>query len=195
MGGRDEQALTLDSALVRNDERAYLTHRLLTLSAADTSTFIYPRLFAVHTLSGAVGCQGPHGQVVLPPTLSLTADKLDGSGAFLLDNGETLMLWLGAEVARSFLTQVFNVGALGSREAETVELVPQDNELSRRLCAIVDSIRARRPSYQVLQVVVQRDAAAEASLLPLLVEDRHATVVSYIDFLCTIHSQIQQKLA
>ena len=104
MGGRDEQALTLDSALVRNDERAYLTHRLLTLSAADTSTFIYPRLFAVHTLSGAVGCQGPHGQVVLPPTLSLTADKLDGSGAFLLDNGETLMLWLGAEVARSFLT-------------------------------------------------------------------------------------------
>ena len=147
------------------------------------------------TLSGAVGCQGPHGQVVLPPTLSLTADKLDGSGAFLLDNGETLMLWLGAEVARSFLTQVFNVGALGSREAETVELVPQDNELSRRLCAIVDSIRARRPSYQVLQVVVQRDAAAEASLLPLLVEDRHATVVSYIDFLCTIHSQIQQKLA
>ena len=52
-----------------------------------------------------------------------------------------------------------------------------------------------RIPMQVLEIVQQRDALAEGNLLTLLIEDRHATVVSYIDFLCHIHSQIQQKLA
>jgi hypothetical protein len=31
-------------------------------------------------------------------------------------------------------------------------------------------------------------------MMAYLIEDRHATVVSYVDFLCHIHSQIQAKL-
>ena len=31
-------------------------------------------------------------------------------------------------------------------------------------------------------------------MMSYLIEDRHATVVSYVDFLCHIHSQIQAKL-
>ncbi len=40
------------------------------------------------------------------------------------------------------------------------------------------------------QVVQQRDLA-EANLFAYLVEDRASNVVSYVDFLCHIHSKIQ----
>ena len=150
LGLLKNKALTTDVAIVRNDQRAYLTQRLLTLSAAETSTCAYPRLFALHSLSPSHGCTSSDGHLSLPPSLSLTAEKLDTNGAYLLDNGEALIFWLGTNLPKSFVQQVFNVGALGAGDAASLELHCYDNDVSRRICSIVEHIRASRPSYQVL---------------------------------------------
>ena len=45
------------------------------------------------------------GQVVLPPRAPLSMEQLSGAGAYLLDNGRMLVLWLGHAVSPEFLSQ------------------------------------------------------------------------------------------
>lgn len=44
--------------------------------------------------------------VALPPSMPLAQDLIDPSGAYLLDSGRLLLLWLGRGVSPAFLTQV-----------------------------------------------------------------------------------------
>ncbi len=50
--------------------------------------------------------------------------------------------------------------------------------------------RSRNASYSTLLIVQQKDLG-EANMLAYLIEDRAGNVSSYVDFLCSIHSQIQ----
>jgi len=193
LGLLKNKALTLDTAIVKTDERAYFRQRLLTLSAGETSTFVYPRLFGLHNMPPNAGYSNSSGEISLPPTMSLSAERLEAEGAYLVENGETMLMWLGKNLPKSFLQQVFDVHALAEGDAKNLLLVPRDNELSRRLVAIVDQIRSRNTSHAMLTVVQQKDIA-EASMFSLLIEDRAGSVSSYVDFLCTVHSQIQSKM-
>jgi hypothetical protein len=71
------------------------------------------------------------GDVILPPTVSLSAEKLEGDGAYLLENGETMILWLGKQIPQSFMEQIFGVHGLAENQAQTLQLVPRDNTLSQ----------------------------------------------------------------
>jgi len=193
LGLLKNKTLTLDTAIVKSDERAYLRQRLLSLSAAQTSTFVYPRMFPLHAMPPSAGYANSNGEISMPPTMSLSAERLEPEGAYLLENGETMMIWLGRNVAKSFLQQVFDVHALAEGDAQHLQLVQRDNELSRRVVAVVEQIRSRHASFENVQVVMQREGG-EAQLMALLVEDRAGAVSSYVDFLCTVHSQIQSKM-
>ncbi|KAJ1468177.1 hypothetical protein T484DRAFT_1856245, partial [Baffinella frigidus] len=198
----DERALTGDVAIVKTDERAHLIQRLLTLSASETASFVYPRMFPLHNLGANHGYYNQHGQVVMPPTISLSAEKLDPEGAYLMDNSETMFLWLGASCPRSFVeqlfgvqtlleNQLFGVQTLLENQARHLRLEYRGNDLSQRVMAIVEQLRQGRASFSI---VMQQKDLAEANLFAFLVEDRAATVVSYVDFLCHVHGQIQAKL-
>jgi len=62
-----------------------------------------------------------------------------------------------------------------------------------QLCAIIDSIKSKRPSCPSVLVVRQRDMN-ELVVGSLMIEDKQQHLVSYVDFLCQVHSQIQSKL-
>jgi len=193
LGLLKNKALTGDVAIVKTDERAHLIQRLLTLSASETASFVYPRMFPLHNLGANHGYYNQHGQVVMPPTISLSAEKLDPEGAYLMDNSETMFLWLGASCPRSFVEQLFGVQTLLENQARHLRLEYRGNDLSQRVMAIVEQLRQGRASFSIVQVMQQKDLA-EANLFAFLVEDRAATVVSYVDFLCHVHGQIQAKL-
>eukprot|EP00281_Chroomonas_sp_CCMP1168_P026138 CAMPEP_0206231294 /NCGR_PEP_ID=MMETSP0047_2-20121206/10758_1 /ASSEMBLY_ACC=CAM_ASM_000192 /TAXON_ID=195065 /ORGANISM="Chroomonas mesostigmatica_cf, Strain CCMP1168" /LENGTH=922 /DNA_ID=CAMNT_0053654859 /DNA_START=29 /DNA_END=2799 /DNA_ORIENTATION=- len=193
LGMMKNKALVSDTAIIKTDERAYLMQRLLTLSASETSTFIYPRMFALHQLGPEHGTPDNKGGVYLPACISLTAEKLDSEGAYLLENGEVMILWLGKQLPQSFLEQIFGVHALAENTAGGLQLQPRENALSRKVCAMIEFIRSHRPSYPVVQIVQQRDVA-ESNMFAYMVEDRCGSIVSYVDFLCHVHSKIQAKL-
>lgn len=48
----------------------------------------------------------PPCQVVLPPTVPASLSYLSSSGAYLLDNGQLLVLWLGRDAEPGWLVQV-----------------------------------------------------------------------------------------
>ena len=71
--------------------------------------------------------------------------------------------------------------------------VPQlDNGLSRWLHRILATIRQQR-----FAIISQRDIArghqSESAFFNALVEDRTPAGLSYVEFLCAVHKQIQSK--
>lgn len=56
-------------------------------------------------------------------------------------------------------------------------------------------VRAQRPhTFQTVRVVAPKDPL-EARVLSMLTEDRAQTSMNYVEFLCHVHRQIQQKFA
>ena len=56
--------------------------------------------------AGDWGRPGSGGRTVLPSRAPLSMALLSGAGAYLLDNGRVLVLWLGHAVPPEFLAQV-----------------------------------------------------------------------------------------
>ena len=68
-----------------------------------------------------------------------------------------------------------------------------DNPLSIRVNKLMNAVRSQRPHLlQTVRVVAPKDPL-EARFVGMLTEDRAQTSMSYVEFLCHVHRQIQQK--
>jgi protein transport protein SEC24 len=56
----------------------------------------------------------------MPPRIRLSGERLDPQGAYLLENGEQMMLWLGRGVLPEFLEKVFGVTDLNAVDINMV---------------------------------------------------------------------------
>lgn len=174
---------------VRADERASLMALISRMAVSNSCAFIYPRLFGLHSLADA--SLDAHG---LPETLPLSLEKLESSGAFLLDDAVNLYLWLGRGVDPSFLEAVLGVNTVeGLPEGAHLRLVARDHPLSAHVCRLVEIVRSQRPALQQAVRVLAPKDPLESRFLGMLLEDRAQTAMSYVEFLCHIHRQIQAK--
>ena len=65
-----------------------------------------------------------------------------------------------------------------------------DNPLSQTLHAVLDAVRQHRCAYMSIRVLKRGDPA-EILFYNCLVEDKNPAGMSYIEFLCAVHRQIQ----
>jgi len=178
---------------VRPDERSANIMALRIASVAHTLAFIYPRLFRVDSVASEVGLTGPTGAVTLPPTLNLSSEKLDRSGVFLLEDGQTIYLWVGKTSSSEFIQQIFGVPSLESVDTTQLRLSPLGNEVSNRLIAIVEEIRAQRSNFMNVSVLREGEPR-ESKFFSYFIEDRTKSVHSYYEFLVNLHQRIQAKI-
>ena len=105
-------------------------------------------------------------------------------GAYLLDSGRVLILWLGRAVRPDFMAAVFGVDP-SRPPPDALSLSPEPprpgSDLSARVCAVLDALRATRPNAPPL-FVVQAGTPSEAHVAPFFVEDRTAAGPSYAEF-------------
>lgn len=80
---------------VNADERAALMARLRTAPVDLTRAYAHPRLIDVESLLQRAEPLEAGDEI--PPTLNVSAEKLRRSGAFVLDDGVTLRLWIGRD--------------------------------------------------------------------------------------------------
>jgi protein transport protein SEC24 len=48
----------------------------------------------------------------LPPSLNLSSEKLDRNGAYLLEDGQSITMWIGRGINPQFLQQVFGISTI-----------------------------------------------------------------------------------
>ncbi|VDP94748.1 unnamed protein product [Echinostoma caproni] len=85
------------------------------MDVKQTNALFYPRLYPVHNLAPNF-----EGSVYPPPAIRCSYDYLQPDGAYLLDNGLNLFLWLGAALSADWIQAIFNVPSARQFEPERV---------------------------------------------------------------------------
>lgn len=118
-------------------------------------------------------------EIVLPPPMNLSSERLVQYGLFLIDDGQTQFLWLGRDAIPALVTDVFGVeDKMQVKQGKT--LMPElDNDFNGRVRNVVEKSRDMRAkgvgSIVVPPLYVVREDGEPSLRLwasTLLVEDR-----------------------
>eukprot|EP00922_Rhytidocystis_sp_ex-Travisia-forbesii_P027727 GHVS01040709.1.p1 GENE.GHVS01040709.1~~GHVS01040709.1.p1 ORF type:complete len:859 (+),score=127.23 GHVS01040709.1:243-2579(+) len=175
-----------DAKDVTADIRVFHWMRLDTLSVDMQAVYFYPRLIAVHNLQSNEGTLDETEQVVVPTALNLTSEQMSQEGAYMLEDGEVIMFWIGKGVSMDWLESVFGVQSLEQLHPDYAEAAinTTPGTMGARVSAILQALRdSRRPPYMKLLVIRQGDPT-EHKFFCSLIEDRtHSLMLSYQEFL------------
>ncbi|KAJ9478797.1 putative Protein transport protein SEC24 (putative) [Pseudozyma hubeiensis] len=190
---------------VTSDVRAFYMRFFRAQGVSAIMSMLYPRMIALHTLSDADGSpikiQQPDGSSVdgtrikTPALMRPSYLRMEGHGAYLLENGEMCILWLGANVNPRLLEDLYGVSQLEEIDARMTRLPKLPTKLSKQVRAMVQSFALQRnkPELPVLIARQNRDGT-EVELANSLVEDQNNDAMSYVDYLCHVHRIISSDM-
>jgi protein transport protein SEC24 len=151
--------------------------------------------------------------VILPSPLNLSSEKLDRRSAFLLDDGQQLILWIGKAVHHDEVAAIF-----GSANPQAVRpqlsnsaiaitnvhflyvkqfaLAPNDDPDSTqtRIYNIVDGVRSQKPYWQRLTITME-GTTMDPKFFSHFIEDKQRNTLSYYEFLQLLQRNVSTKAA
>lgn len=175
----------------RPDVRAAAMWHMLSLPVQRAVPLVYARMVPLHGL-----LERPQNAMPVPDKLWLSAEKLEPEGVYLLENGFEAFIFVGKAVAPQTCQALFGVPSLEALDpARPLQLPELDSPLSSAVRALLDEVRRQRSAYLRLRVV-RRGDPLESTFYSTLVEDRTpAGGMSYVEYLCFLHRQIQNKMS
>jgi len=177
---------------VRSDERAFLMAAFNSMPVRIVMKYVFPTLMPIHNMDDDCGyLDETSNQVKCPGQKSCSSEELDGNGVFLLDTGLRLFLWVGRHAPREVLMELFGL----SFDEIGAVLPALDSPLNQKVNTIVRYLQSQGGYWRPLEVMKQR-FPGEAKVYAHLIEDKSSPgySMSYVEFLCHVHSQIQAKM-
>ncbi|CAG8673381.1 14942_t:CDS:2, partial [Acaulospora colombiana] len=132
-----------------------------------------------------VGSYGPEG-IIMPQPLNLSSEKLERNGAYLLEDGQNIFIWLGRQVSPQLCADLLNVHSYEEVRSGKATLPQLDNPFSQRVNVIIGKTReSRRGVYYPHLYIVKEDGDQSLRLwfMSHIIEDRTDTVMSYHQWL------------
>ncbi|XP_038146391.1 protein transport protein Sec24A isoform X1 [Cyprinodon tularosa] len=175
----------------RLDDRVFAMYQLKYQPLAFAMLMIHPSLYRVDDLSDEGALNVNDRTIPQPRVLQLSVEKLSREGAFLMDAGLVMYLWIGRNCQPNFLSQVLGVPNY-SAVPEKMDILPElDTAESQRTRAFIGWLRDQRPFFPSLHII--RD---ESQLKPIfmqnMIEDRTESALSYYEFLLHLQQQISK---
>lgn len=118
------------------DDRSFVMHYVMCMDLPSSVSYFYPRLIPIHNVD-------PEGTGI-PRQTRCTVEMLADNGAFILENGVYMFIWLGLSLAPEFTQAVFGVPMAQQVDTERVGLPVFETPLSKRVRDIVDQIQASK---------------------------------------------------
>ncbi len=153
---------------VTSDVRTLYMRNLRSLSVANTMALLYPRMIALHRMSEADGfpIKVPDGEgnevdgarIRTPPLMRPSYLRMEAHGAYLVENGEICLLWIGAEANPRLLEDLYGVESLDALDPRMVSVKPTEggeNVRADRRIASALSDHASQAAYQALAAGAQ----------------------------------------
>lgn len=201
---------------VTSDVRVYFIRLLLGLSVGSTMALLYPRMIALHRLAPTDGEPvvpraglSPEKQaeedalmkiIECPHLMRPSFARMEPHGAYLLENGEWCLLWLGAQVSPKLLEDLYGVSSIDELDPRMTSLPNLPTKLSKQVRSLITSFAAQRckPTLQVIIARQNRDGSTypphgrtltpvEVELANNLVEDQNNDAMSYVDYVRIPH--------
>ncbi|XP_030556615.1 protein transport protein Sec24C isoform X2 [Drosophila novamexicana] len=168
------------------DDRSYVIQFVLAMDLNMSVNYLYPRFIPIHNVDP--------DETSLPTPVRCTHEKITEDGAYILENGVHLFIWLGQSLSSTFVQSVFGVQCTQQVNAERFAITA-DTPLARRITDIIDQIMEERTRYMRVTCVRQNDKL-ESVFRHFLIEDRGTDgSASYVDFLCHMHKEIKDLLS
>ena len=179
--GLMKSALFANSGEVKADERSTLMYAYSCAPVCHSTAMMHPRLVQ------AFPPYYPLPPSELPRLLPLTAASLSTSGAYLLEDGVSITLWIGKGVPTDFLQQAFGWPSLEGVDASTLRVLPAEStQLAGAVHALCELLGQHRSGGWVpLKIVKQGEG--DGGFLRGLVEDQTRQMMAYAEFLAHCH--------
>ena len=168
------------------DDRAAWLYRTLCAPPELSTPAVYPRLFSIHDLPQD-GTFPP-----IPPCVWLSSEKLNQDAAYLLEDGQEILIWIGRQLPVDKLRDMFGTENVDDIVSSRSTLPCLDNPLSKALNDFINFIRKQRGAFMRTRVLKRGDSL-EALFYNRLLEDRSPAGMSYVEFLCHSHRLIMNK--
>lgn len=160
--------------------------KIKNLSIPGTIKWLYPRCIKLHTWFEQDNTQLPLER--------LSYNRFESNGIYWIESHSGIFLWIGKDASINTVQAIFGV-------SETNHINPNMNELpvldhSPINCQLRDLyIKATENVPYLPQFnVVRHGLDLEVELSKVLVEDEIYNQMSYVDYLCMIHKQIQTEV-
>ncbi|KAM9348129.1 protein transport protein Sec24A-like [Symphorus nematophorus] len=175
----------------RLDDRVFAMCQLKYQPLAYAMLMIHPALYRVDDLTDEGALNINERTIPQPRLLQLSVEKLSREGAFLMDAGTVMYLWIGRNCHPNFLTQVLGVPNYAS-VPDNLYLLPElDTAESQRTRAFIGWLRDQRPFFPSLHVI-RDESQRKASFMQNMIEDRTESALSYYEFLLHLQQQISK---
>ncbi|XP_048454521.1 protein transport protein Sec24B [Rhincodon typus] len=175
----------------RLDERVFAMCEMKTQPLVHLMLTIHPNLYRIDNLSDEGSIIVGDKTIPQPPILQLSAEKLSKEGAFLMDCGSVMYLWIGKNCSNNFISEVLGFPNYASIPQNMTHLPELNTILSQRTNDFVSWLRDSRPFLSIIYVV-NDDGPMKANFYQKLVEDRTESALSYYEFLLHIQQQISK---
>ncbi|XP_041449743.1 protein transport protein Sec24C isoform X2 [Drosophila obscura] len=168
------------------DDRSFVIQFVLSMDLNMSVNYLYPRFIPIHNVSPE--------ETELPTPVRCTHEKITEDGAYILENGVHLFIWLGQSLSQNFVQSVFGVQGLQQLALERFNITAE-TPLARRITDILEQIMHERTRYMRITWLRQNDKL-ESVFRHFLIEDRGTDgSASYVDFLCHMHKEIKDLLS
>ncbi|XP_030216072.1 protein transport protein Sec24A isoform X2 [Gadus morhua] len=175
----------------RLDDRVFSMCQLKFQPLVYAMLMIHPTLYRVDDLSDQGALNISERTIPQPRELQLSVEKLCREGAFLMDAGSVMHLWVGRSCNPSFLTQVLGVPDYAALPQNMYQLPELETAESQRTRAFIGWLREQRPFYPSLHII-RDDSPQKGDFMQNMIEDRTESALSYYEFLLHMQQQISK---
>ncbi|XP_061596517.1 protein transport protein Sec24A isoform X2 [Cololabis saira] len=175
----------------RLDDRLFAMYQLKYQPLIYCMLMIHPALYRIDDLSDEGALNINERIIPQPRLLQLSVEKLSRDGAFLMDAGMVMYLWIGRNCHPNFLTQVLGVPNYAA-VPENLYLLPElDTAESQRTGAFLGWLRDQRPFSTCLHII-RDESQLKPHFMQNMIEDRTESALSYYEFLLHLQQQISK---
>ncbi|CAH2300782.1 transport Sec24B [Pelobates cultripes] len=173
----------------RLDDRVFAMCQMKYQPLVHLMKMIHPNLYRVDRLTDEGAILVNDWTVPQPCLQALSAEKLSRDGAFLMDSGSSLYLWVGRNCETNFLKDVLGFPNYASVPQRMNHLPELDTLASERLRHFISWLKQDSPLNPILYII-KDDSAVKTDFFQHLIEDRTEAAFSYYEFLLHIQQQI-----
>ncbi|XP_070613990.1 protein transport protein Sec24B isoform X2 [Erythrolamprus reginae] len=173
----------------RLDDRIYAMCQIKNQPLVHLMKIIYPSLYRIDRLTDEGAIHVNDRVVPQPPLQRLSSEKLTREGAFLMDCGLILYIWVGKSCDNNFIKDVLGYPNYLSVPQSLTQLPELDNIFSERTRSFITWLKESKSLNPGLQVI-KDESPAKTDFLQQLIEDKTEAAFSYYEFLLHIQQQI-----
>ncbi|XP_041120051.1 protein transport protein Sec24B-like isoform X4 [Polyodon spathula] len=175
----------------RLDDRVFAMCEFKCQPLQQIMRMIHPNFYRIDNLTDEGALHVNDSIVPQPPILQLSAERLTREGAFLMDCGSVLYLWVGKSCDVTFISDVLGYPNHASIPQNMTQIPELETPSSERTRSFITWLQENR-SFNPVLCIVKDDTSAKTNFFQLLIEDRTEAALSYYEFLLHIQQQISK---